>query len=537
MFENFDALLYIKNSLYPNFNDDENTDFLKIISGLKASAGAVIVSKNRSAIFVDGRYELAAKISVDQKKFSIESLSLKNLIAWIKTNLKQESKIAFDPRFFSHSRLEKVQKELFDYSFVKVNLDSIFGSKKFQRESEIISWKFKESKFDSIYKIISENNLDGYLICDPCSSAWLLNQRNIKTKNVPVTLGYLFVSKNKEKIFYFDDNYRNSSEEKICNLSQDISKFSKIGIDFEEAPAFINSENLVDIKNPIPNIKYIKTDEEIENIKKAAIEDSEAIIDFLFWFYNNENITEMDCVDRIFSSRKKSENFIGNSFDTIAAADENSAIVHYTPSKNTNRYVEKFLLLDSGGQYKFGTTDITRTLAKKEPSNLEKLYYTLVLKGHIAVASSKLPKGSNASTLDNIARKFLKQHSLDYNHSTGHGIGYMLNVHEGPVAISQKNKIPLQKNILLSNEPGVYIENHMGVRLENMMVSQEKYDSIYFDTISLVPFDNKLINYSLLTSDEQRWLLIYNTKILGTLNLPKNISNWLSSYAMPLSIC
>ena len=188
------------------------------------------------------------------------------------------------------------------------------------------------------------------------------------------------------------------------------------------------------------------------------------------------------------------------------------------------------MLLDSGGQYKFGTTDITRTLAKKQPSDLEKLYYTLVLKGHISVANSKLEKGSTATSLDTVARKFLQQHSLDYNHSTGHGIGYMLNVHEGPVAISRKNEIPLQKNILLSIEPGVYIENHIGVRLENMILTKEKNDFVYFDTISLVPFDNKFIDFDLLTTDEKSWLKNYNQTILDTLKLPIKIQNWLARY-------
>lgn len=530
MFEDFDALLYIKNSLYPGFNDDENVDFLRILSGLKASSGALVISKKRSSVFVDGRYELAAKISLDQKKFSIESLSLKNIICWIKTNLKVESKIAFDPRFFSHYLLKKIKSELVSYEFIEINLDSLLEVKKFKRESEIISWKFDESKFNSIYKIISENNLDGYLICDPCSSSWLLNQRNIKTKDVPVSLGYLLVLKNREKIFYFDDNYQDDSQKKLSELPKDISSLSKVGTDYNEISSFINSENLVDIKNPISNIKYIKTEEEIENIVKVAIEDSEAIVNFLFWFYNNENISELDCVNRIFEHRKKSVNFIGNSFDTIAAADKNSAIVHYTPSADNDKFIEKFLLLDSGGQYKFGTTDVTRTLTKKQPTDEEKKYYTFVLKGHIAVASSKLKKGSTTQVLDQVARKFLKQHSLDYNHSTGHGIGYMLNVHEGPIAISRKNEIPLQKNILLSNEPGVYIENHMGVRLENMMISREKDDFIFFDTISLVPFDNKLIDYSLLTIDEIFWLEKYNERILNTLKLPKNTYDWLLKY-------
>ncbi|MCR4623888.1 MAG: M24 family metallopeptidase [Alphaproteobacteria bacterium] len=528
--QEFDALLYMKSSLYPNFNDEENTDFLKMLCGLKASAGTVVIAKNKSAIFVDGRYQLAAKISVDSKKFSIESLSLKDIISWIKNNVPFNSRIAFDPRFFSHSLLKKTKSELNNYDFTEINLDEIFATKNFQRESEIISWKFDESKFNSIYEIILENDLDGYLICDPCSSAWLLNQRDIKTKNVPVSLGYLLVTKNKEKIFYFDDNYFCSCEKNIRDLMSDISSFTKIGLDFSEAPAFINSPNLVDVRNPIPNIKYIKTAEEIETIKRIAIEDSEAIVKFLYWFYHTENISELDCVDQIFLNRKESQNFTGNSFDTIAAADENSAIVHYIPTQNTNKKIEKFLLLDSGGQYKFGTTDITRTLAKKQPSEMEKLYYTLVLKGHIAVASAKLKKGSTAAVLDNVARKFLQQHSLDYNHSTGHGIGYMLNVHEGPVAISRNNKIPLQANILLSNEPGVYIENHMGVRLENMIVTEERNGFIYFDTISLVPFDNRLIDYSLLTFDEKLWLRSYNEKILNSLKLPKNILDWLAKY-------
>ena len=161
MFENFDALLYLKNSLYPGFNDDENTDYLKIISGLKASAGAVIISQSKSVVFVDGRYELAAKISLVRKKFSIETLSFKNIIAWIKANVELKSKIAFDPKFFSLSFMKKIKTELSSYDFLEVDLDSIFKAKKFRRKSEIISWKCEESKFDSIYKIISENNLDG----------------------------------------------------------------------------------------------------------------------------------------------------------------------------------------------------------------------------------------------------------------------------------------------------------------------------------------------------------------------------------------
>ncbi|MCR5309496.1 MAG: M24 family metallopeptidase [Bacilli bacterium] len=188
------------------------------------------------------------------------------------------------------------------------------------------------------------------------------------------------------------------------------------------------------------------------------------------------------------------------------------------------------MLLDSGGQYKFGTTDITRTLAKKQPTKQEQMYYTLVLKGHIAVATATLPKGSISSTIDDLARKFLKQHSLDYNHSTGHGIGYMLSVHEGPVGISKKNTVPLQANILLSNEPGVYIEGHMGVRIENMILTEETNGLIGFNTISLIPFDHQLIDFSLLTPEEISWLKDYNETILDTLDLPSKVKDWVDSF-------
>lgn len=530
--KDFDALIYIKSSLYPYLNDDESTDFLKIITNLKASAGAVIISNNKSAVFVDGRYDLAAKLSVDQNKFSIESLSIDNMIKWIRENFDPKAKLALDSRFFSCALISKFKAKLAEFVFVEVNLNNLFRTEESKRSSEIISWEFNESKFDSIYKTLNENDLDAYLVCDPCSSAWLLNQRNTRTKNVPVSLGYLLITKSKEKIFYFDDNYKEFPLKKMQNLLQDISSFSRVGVDFCEASAFIqssqrNKNNFIDVKNPISNIKYIKTSTEIENIKKATIEDSEALVNFLFWFYCNDNISELDCVNQILSYRKRSSNFIGNSFDTIAAADENSAIVHYSPTKITNKKIKSFLLLDSGGQYRFGTTDITRTLAKKQPTKQEKLYYTLVLKGHIAVARSVVSKGSNTQELDKAARKFLQEYSLDYDHSTGHGIGYMLNVHEGPVGISKRNIVPLEANILLSNEPGVYIEGHMGVRLENMIVTEEKNGFIHFNTISLVPFDHQLIDYYLLTEEEKSWLRSYNEKILDTLSLSSEIKNWL----------
>ncbi len=530
MYSQYDALLYIKNSQYCGIKGEE-ADFLHILSGLKASAGAVVLSHNTNAVFVDGRYELAAKLSIDSTKFEIHSLSKKHIIDWIKTSIAPNSTIAFDPRFFSYKTIHAFKEELIEYNFVDINLDKLFNISSHKRKSQIISIpeEYSEEKFLSIYEIIKNYNLDSYLICEPTCVSWLLGKRDLETKNTPVILGYLLITKDHQKLLYVDNSY-DLSYPSIDKLFTDLQKFSAVGGDFSEIPFFLKHHNLLNIKNPIPNFKCVKSDTEISNIKNITLEDSAAIINFIYWFEQQENLSELDCVNKIQNLRKYSSNFIGNSFDTVAAADEHSAIVHYSPTVDSNKIVKNILLLDSGGQYKYGTTDITRTLSKKTPSAQEKFYYTLVLKGHIAVALEKLQKGDSAESLDSLARRYLKQYQLDYNHSTGHGIGYMLNVHEGPIAISKNNQIPLQANMLLSNEPGVYIENNIGIRLENMILTKEINGQIAFDTISLVPFDTKFIEFQFLDKNEKNWLKKYNEQVLTNPFLENSIKNWLYSY-------
>ncbi|MDR0753626.1 MAG: M24 family metallopeptidase, partial [Holosporaceae bacterium] len=218
------------------------------------------------------------------------------------------------------------------------------------------------------------------------------------------------------------------------------------------------------------------------------------------------------------------------SFETIAAADENAAIIHYHPNLKSNKIIDNILLLDSGGQYKRGTTDITRTISIIEPSEEQKLFYTLVLKGHIALASAVFPVGTSGSQLDLLARQFLWKYAEDYNHSTGHGVGYMAHVHEGPMAIAKNNNVPLQPGMLLSNEPGYYQESGFGIRLENMMVVEEHGGYLSFETISLVPFDRKFICQELLSLDDVNWLCRYNRMIISSLALQDTISHWLLKY-------
>jgi Xaa-Pro aminopeptidase len=247
---------------------------------------------------------------------------------------------------------------------------------------------------------------------------------------------------------------------------------------------------------------------------------------------SKKSISELDIVDKMFDVRKDWEHFYSLSFSTIAGFGSNGAIVHYHPEKSTNKLVDEpgLLLIDSGGQYFEGTTDITRTLSIGAPSLKMKEHYTAVLKGHIALANARFPKGTTGAQLDILARQYIWNHGLDYNHGTGHGVGSFLNVHEGPQRISKLGTTALMPGMLLSNEPGIYLEGFYGIRIENVMVVIEKENGFLgFETLTLVPFDHSLIKKELLTFDEIGWITSYYERIKKELlsYLKDSESHWL----------
>ncbi|MCR5225067.1 MAG: M24 family metallopeptidase [Alphaproteobacteria bacterium] len=528
LFQNYDVLLYQKTESPTT----SRYDILgKLTGGFSPSAGAVVIAQPRSAIFVDGRYTLAAQNCIDKNKFEIAEFKKSAIINWIKENILAGSTIAYDAAFFSIEELEFFTANLNEYRFLAIDLKQELAPPYSSAQLKLINVPTDNSidKFDFIYKAIEENELDAYLVSDTCSVAWLLDFRNLNEKFTPVFVGHLLITKSHEIFLYTDDICPiNLATKTLSALLKDISVFAKVGADKNQTPATINCNNLVHVNNPCALPQSIKNDVEVENIKVVAKKDSVALINFLHWFHNCETpIFELDAVEKVHYFRAQQDGFIGESFATIAAADENAAVVHYAPSIESNKIIKNVLLLDSGGQYKYGTTDITRTIALHSPTLKEKLYYTLVLKGHIAIANAKFPKGTTGAQLDSFARQFLWQYNADYGHSTGHGIGYMLHVHEGPVGISKSSNVPLQSNMLLSNEPGYYLANNFGIRLENMMIVQNASKNfLKFDTISLVPFDVKFIDFSLLTRPELNWLRTYHKKILTELDLEPNVRNW-----------
>ena len=344
----------------------------------------------------------------------------------------------------------------------------------------------------------------------------------------------MLITAQNQIILYFDDDYVFDSEityKRQKDLPTELKKYARVGTDFSEAPCSIKAENLIDIKNPLIFPKSIKNNSEIQNMREAAKKDSVAIVNFLYWFHNcGKKVSELEVAEKILQFRRQQSGFIGESFECIAAADENSAIVHYEPTERSNAIVKNILLLDSGGQYFHGTTDITRTVALQTPSLEQRLFYTLVLKGHIALAQAKFSKNTPASQLDRLARQFLQVKGVDYSHGTGHGVGYFSNVHEGPVSISPHCEKTLSPGMILTNEPGYYQEGAFGIRLENMMLVKNALgNQLQFEILSLVPFDLKFIEKSLLNESEISWLTEYHEKIFSEIGslLESNAAAWL----------
>ena len=274
---------------------------------------------------------------------------------------------------------------------------------------------------------------------------------------------------------------------------------------------------IINKDDPCYKLKSIKNSSEIKHMINAHIEDGLALTKFIFWIknINKKKITEVDAQNKLEKFRKLNKNYLFPSFNTIAGTGSNGAIVHYRASKESNKTIKKsdVFLCDSGGQYMFGTTDVTRTICFSKQPNSIKNVYTKVLKGHIAVVTSNLKKFNNGKKIDVRARQFLKKDGLDYAHGTGHGVGFFSNVHEGPQSISKYNTIKLEEGMIISNEPGYYKKNHYGIRIENLVYVKKNKKKLQFENLTLAPMEKDLINYDLLNKNEKNYLFNYHLNV------------------------
>ena len=539
-------------------NDDYFTEYskinrLKIISNFSGSAGLAVVLKDKNYLFTDGRYTIQSKIESGNyfKIISYEKI--------INCNLFKNLKLGLDPKLFTHEQIQKYFLKHNKVKFLSNNLIDEIKSQKvsnnipfFSIKNEIVG-ENRKSKINKITNYLIKNKADNLFVTAPENVAWILNIRGGDGPNSPIPNSRLIINKSK-KIFLITEaqKVKKIIKEKIIKKDQLVitndlpKKILSLGgknfiIDNKSCSVFY--ENIIKSKfkiikreDPTYLLKSIKNSTEINNMIKSHIIDGVALTKFIYWIkkVNKKKITEVDAQIKLEKFRKKNSSYLYPSFETIAGSGENGAIVHYRAKKGSCRTIRKndIFLCDSGGQYKYGTTDVTRTICFTKPKPSIKNVYTKVLKGHIAVANTDLRLDNTGFKIDKRARKYLKKSNLDYAHGTGHGVGFFLNVHEGPQSISKLNKVKIQKGMILSNEPGYYKKGSYGIRIENLVFVKEIKKKICFENLTLAPIENDLINYNLLTKLEKNYLFKYHLNVYSKLSkyLSLNERKWLASY-------
>jgi Xaa-Pro aminopeptidase len=544
-----DGYIIPKNDEY--FSEYAENDRLKNISNFSGSAGIAVVLKKKNYLFVDGRYTIQAE-KESGKNFNIIEIH-KKLPHTIIKNLN----LGYDPKIFT---LKNLRKNFLNNDLIQINdnlIDQIFKVKKkitkpFYSLKKNIIGESHNSKILKIANYLKLNKADYLFVSAPENVAWLLNIRGYDNPNSPIPNARLIIDV-KKKIFIIAErkNTKKIIKEKKVNRNNVIDikelpnllyklKGKKFIIDNKSCSIFY--ENIIKSKfqvlnneDPIYRLKSIKNRYEINHMIESHKKDGLALTKFIYWIknINKKTITEVEAQNKLEKFRKFNKDYLFPSFNTIAGSGSNGAIVHYRATTKATKRINKkdILLVDSGGQYHYGTTDVTRTICFSDQKNSIKNAYTNVLKGHIAVALTNLKKDNTGKKIDIRARKFLKKKGLDYAHGTGHGVGFFLNVHEGPQSISKYNTIKIEKGMILSNEPGYYKKNHFGIRIENLVYVKELKNKLFFNNLTLAPIEKDLINYKLLDRTEKNYLFKYHLNIYSEFSslLNKKERKWLAS--------
>ncbi len=491
--KNIDGYLVSKNDEY--FTEYSKISNLKLVSNFSGSAGFALIMKNKNYLFVDGRYTLQAK-KESGKNFNIFEIPY----VWPKNIFNKEAQkpvIGFDPNLFTYNTLKIYFNNSCDFLPLREKLldsknnNKLIDKDKFYSLNQKVVGESSSSKISRIVNLLNKKKIENLFVSAGENVCWLLNIRGKDLPNSPVANCRLILTKNKRLYFF-------SKKNKFSNIKKSLNKLKISFHDEKEFFEILNSinkkgdfcidgqtcsvlkEELINSKfkikeriDPIYNFKSIKNKTEIRNMLNSHIEDGVALTKFLYWIKKSEinKLTEKDVESKLESYRKKNKNYLYPSFNTIAGSGPNGAIIHYKSTQNSNRKLNKkdLLLVDSGGQYKWGTTDVTRTVCFSNTSSKIKELFTRVLKGHISVALSEINHQTTGEDIDRKARQSLNSVGLDYRHGTGHGVGFFLNVHEGPQSISKNNQIKLREGMIVSNEPGYYLENKFGIRIENLV--------------------------------------------------------------------
>lgn len=525
----------------------------KFLSGFTGSAGTVVVTQEEAWLWTDGRYFLQAAEQIEGTGIGLMKMGepgVPTIEAYLKEKLSADSVIGFDGRvcdFAFGCKLEKICKVNYDLDLV----GDIWKDRPAIKPSKIyglplsVTGETADSKLARVRSYMADKGADYHLITKLEEIAWLFNMRGDDVANTPVFFSFALIAKDHAYLYTMDETFREEDARPYFQIFEDIKTLPEGTILLDESIvsyALVRSlpENvrIINESNPVAMMKALKNEVEISSTKNAHLKDGAAMVNFIYWLKHTsgkETITEMSAADYLEKCRKEQEGFHDLSFTTISAYMPNAAHPHYeaTPENNQILKAEGFYLVDSGGQYEDGTTDITRTIALGPLSQKMKEHYTTVLRCHIRLAMAKFPMGTTGGELDTLTRKPLRDIGLDYNHGTGHGVGHLLSVHEGPQTISSKPGFdtPFYHSMITSNEPGVYLEGEYGIRLENeILCVEEPGGQLAFETITFCPFDRDAILPELLAEEERAWLNNYHKEVFEKIapRVSAEVADWLS---------
>lgn len=521
---------------------------LQYICGFSGSAGMLAVTPKQAYLFVDGRYELQARQEVDLSNITVinKAPCLKNVCAFLKEF--GCGLVGYDGMSVSALELKNVRdlglklKDVGDW----VNINSLTKINLEKRSLEYAGLASSD-KMQPLKRLLTQNSADYYLLTAVDSVSWLLNIYAKDLPCSPVVRAYAVIGKNGLVTLVGDNLQTELPVLSFVDFEKWLAENSSKKFIYDQSSTPVRLQNL--LKNSMETMdvcqvmKAEKNETELAGMIACHKRDGVALIQLLYWLDNNwKGKTELDVVEKLHEFRQQQNLFFSESFETIAGTAENGAIVHYQPTIKTNKILQEnsLLLLDSGGQYLDGTTDVTRTIAFGQPTSEMIHDFTLVLKGHIALSQAVFPEGTCGLCLDALARRPLWREGKDFKHGTGHGVGCFGNVHEGPNRISSNGSLyGFKKNMITSIEPGYYKENAYGIRIENLVyskVSAEHENYLEFEPLTLVPIDKRLIDVYLLDSGERDWLNNYHRKVYESLAacVNDNVKKWLKASCSPL---
>jgi Xaa-Pro aminopeptidase len=549
------------------------------LTGFSGSAGFAIVLPEVAAVFSDGRYTAQLAAQIDPKVYIAASLTEQPPHDWLAAHARPGQKIGYDPRRHTPDGLKRFRAAAERAGFALVPsepnaVDAVWTDRPAPPLAPVLPHPVKlagapaAAKIAGIQTWLKAEKLDGLVVTDPTGIAWLFNIRGGDVPHMPLPIGYGLVPREGRPQLFLDgrklSNRVRAGLEDLADLreplglDQSLAALAAVGaqlrFDRESASAalalvdgFTGAGGRADVgDNPVQIRKAVKTPAEQEGARQAQARDGAAVVEFLRWFDDEAprgRLTEIDAAKALEHFRRQGGGLRDISFDTISAAGPNAALPHYRVTEATNRRIGKGIhLVDSGGQYVDGTTDITRTLAVGKPTGEMRTRFTLVLKGMIAISRAVFPRGTSGAQLDSFARKHLWDAGLDFDHGTGHGVGSFLGVHEGPQRLSKLGTTPLQPGMILSNEPGYYKPGHYGIRIENLVIVRDaevkgaERQMLGFETITLAPIDRRLIEAKLLDAGERAWLDAYHARVLKTLSplVAKQTRAWLKAACAPL---